>query len=122
MVHIEYDIQGKFGIIRGSKRLVPFVVQSPKESREIHMKCQGSVITGQGQPFAIVIVKSFVLNNHSAAKNIQKSLIPSFPGMPVILMANHAKNSSTYFGQDDIVQLMPKIDLQGIVWKVCHAK
>lgn len=81
------------------------------------MKFQGAVIKEQGQTFAIVIVKMFVLNSPSERESIQNSARNLFPGMPVILMAQDSRGIPKYWGRTDIVNFLVNIAVSQIPWK-----
>lgn len=80
------------------------------------MQLEGAIIKEQGQNFAIVIVKSHVLNS-SERDNAIKQFSIYFPGMPIILMAQNSKGIPTYYGRKDIVDFLSKLHLSQIPWK-----
>lgn len=80
------------------------------------MQLEGAIIREQGQTFAIVVVKSYVLN--SAEKdNAVKQFSKYFPGMPLILMAQNSKGIPTYYGRKDIVDFLANLHISQIPWK-----
>jgi hypothetical protein len=80
------------------------------------MKLDGAVIKEQGQTFAIVVVKPYVLN--SSEKDEARSAYSNyFPGMPIILMAQNTNGVPTYYGRPDIVRFLAKIHISQIPWK-----
>ena len=81
------------------------------------VKIQGSVIREQGQTFAIVIVKMFVLDSLIEREKMQSSLRQLFPNMPIILMAQDARGIPKYWGKIDIVNFLATIDISQIPWK-----
>lgn len=81
------------------------------------MKFQGAVIKEQGVTFAVIVVKSSVINNRLEAKKIIDSFQPLFPGIPIILMAQDSKGFPHYFGRKDLVKFMVSVPIQAIPWK-----
>jgi hypothetical protein len=81
------------------------------------MDIEGAVITEQGITFAIVIVKSHVLNNSTQCDQAKSAFQRYFPGMPIILMAQDSGGRPTYQGRKDIVAFLASIDFSRIPWK-----
>lgn len=81
------------------------------------MTLEGAIIKEQGVTFAIVIVKSFVLQTNSKANETIESFSHYFPNIPVILMAQDYKGRPTYYGRKDIVNFLKNIPLSCIPWK-----
>jgi hypothetical protein len=81
------------------------------------MQFEGAVIKEQGVTFAIVVVKSSVLNNSIEIDETRSSFGPAFPGIPIILMAQDSKGIPTYQGKKDIVDFLASIDISRIPWK-----
>lgn len=80
------------------------------------MRVQGAVIREQGQTFAIVVVKSHVVQNQSEAARAVQSFTPIF-GVPVVLMAQDGRGRPTYFGRRDIANFMSTVPLHMVRWK-----
>jgi hypothetical protein len=90
-------------------------LQSVKGQKMI--KITGSILKEQGITFAIVVVKSHILNStHSCTESIQ-SISPLFPGMPVVLMAQDSRGRAKYHGRSDIVRFLANVSLNRIPWK-----
>lgn len=82
------------------------------------MKVHGAKIKEQGVTFAVVIVKSHVLNNRSEAdKFIQSAQTFLFPGVPVVLMAQDSRGKPTYYGRSDLSKFLANVPLSAIPWK-----
>jgi hypothetical protein len=81
------------------------------------MTFQGAVIKEQGITFAVVIVKSGVINNHSEAEKTIKSFQPIFPGLPIVLMSQDTRGIPTYLGRRDIAKFLSSVPLNAIPWK-----
>lgn len=81
------------------------------------MQLDGAVIKEQGQTFAIVVVKSHVIQNTMQAKTFQNSCSSIFPRMPIILMAQNSRGIPTYYGRTDIVKFLANIHPSRIPFK-----
>lgn len=80
------------------------------------MQLEGAIIKEQGQNFAIVIVKSHVMNSSKRDSAVQQ-FSRYFPGMPIILMAQNSRGIPTYYGRTDIVNFLSKLYMSQIPWK-----
>lgn len=80
------------------------------------MRVQGAVIREQGQTFAVVIVKSYVVQNRSEAANAINGFMPVF-GVPVVLMAQDSRGRPTYYGRPDIAKFMSSVPIHRIPWR-----
>ncbi|WP_298153885.1 hypothetical protein [Flavobacterium sp.] len=80
------------------------------------MQLEGAVVKEQGQTFAIVIVKSHVLNS-GEKDDAARQFSVYFPGMPIILMAQDSRGTPTYYGRKDIVAFLAKLHISQIPWK-----
>ena len=83
------------------------------------MQIDGAIVTEQGVTFAIVIVKSHVIQSQSSADDMRESLstIADFVGLPIILASQDARGRFTYQGRQDIVDFLAPIDASRIPWK-----
>ena len=82
------------------------------------MQFEGAVIKEQAVTFAVVIVKSHVLNDHSkASEMIQSFQQQLFGNIPVVLMAQDASGVPTYYGRRDISNFLSRVPLHAIPWK-----
>ncbi|WP_459404553.1 hypothetical protein [Rhizobium sp. CAU 1783] len=80
------------------------------------MRIQGAVIREQGQTFAVVVVKPYVVQNHTEAASAVESFRPVF-GVPVVLMAQDSRGRATYFGRPDIAKFMSSVPIHRIPWR-----
>lgn len=80
------------------------------------MQVEGAVIREQGQTFAVVIVKSHVVQNGGMAADAIRNFTPVF-GVPVVLMAQNSRGIPTYYGRKDIARFMSSVPLSAIPWK-----
>jgi hypothetical protein len=92
-----------------------FILLCRELKKEI-MVLEGAVVKEQGQTFAIVVVKSQVLDSTDRVK-IQRSFSNYFPGMPIILMAQDSRGTPRYYGRTDIVNFLSNINISRIPWK-----
>ena len=81
------------------------------------MRFQGAVVREQGVTFAIVVVKRPIVNSRLEAERAIVSFQPTFPGMPVVLMAQESRGRPTYFGRPDIVRFLSKVPVSAIPWR-----
>lgn len=81
------------------------------------MRFQGAVVKEQGQTFAIVVVKSHVVQNRASASDAIRAFSPTFGGIPVVLMAQDSRGRPTYFGRPDIASFLSRTPLGAIPWK-----
>jgi hypothetical protein len=84
------------------------------------MSFDGALVTEQGITFAIVVVKSHVLNS-SSRENTRNSFSSYFPRVPIILMAQDNRGIPKYHGRTDIVKFLVNIDPRRIPWKTYRA-
>lgn len=81
------------------------------------MQIDGAVITEQNITFAIVIVKSHIIQHSFTADKARSSFSHLFPRMPIILMAQDSHGIPTYQGRPDIVKFLANLDMSQIPWK-----
>jgi len=81
------------------------------------MQFNAALIKEQGITFAIVVVKSYIIQNPSKAEESRVSFSALFPNMPIILMAQDSRRVPTYRGRRDIVKFLANIDLTRIPWR-----
>jgi hypothetical protein len=81
------------------------------------MQIEGAVVKEQGVTFAIVVVKSHVLNSSGQCDDARNSFRSVFPGVPIILMAQDNRGTPTYQGRKDIVGFLSNVHISQIPWK-----
>lgn len=81
------------------------------------MTFDGAVIKEQGVTFAIVVVKSHVLNTNSSCDEARQGFSSFFPGMPIILMTQDSRGIPRYQGRTDIVKFLANVHPSRIPWK-----
>ena len=81
------------------------------------MTFDGAVIREQGVTFALVVVKSHVVQNRSEAAEAISAFQPHFPGMPVVLVGQDSRGVPTYFGRPDIARFMASVPVSAVPWK-----
>ena len=85
------------------------------------MTFQGALVTEQGITFAIVVVKSHVIQSDAAAREALRGFRPLFPGAPIILMAQDYRGTPTYYGRPDIVRFLANVPVANIPWREYQA-
>ena len=81
---------------------------------------QGAKIQEQGVTFAIVIVQPHVIDNPNKAEAnriVGTFQLRVFPGIPVVLMAQDANRTPTYYGRQDIVRFLSGVPVTNIPWQ-----
>ncbi|MFI5163007.1 MAG: hypothetical protein ACHQHN_17130 [Sphingobacteriales bacterium] len=81
------------------------------------MNIEGAIIKEQGVTFAIVIVKSHIINSSDQCHDARVGFRRYFPEMPIILMAQDHNGRPTYQGRKDIVAFLANVDPARIPWK-----
>jgi hypothetical protein len=82
------------------------------------MKFRGALVKEQGVTFGIVTVKPHVISNRTEADALIASFQHEvFVGHPVVLMAQDAKGTPSYYGRKDIVGFLAHVPLASIPWK-----
>jgi hypothetical protein len=83
----------------------------------VPVRFQGALVKEQGVTFAIVIVKSHVVQHQAEAVNTQRAFSSVFPGVPIVLMSQDPGGVPTYYGRRDIVRLLSNTPMEAIPWK-----
>lgn len=81
------------------------------------MKIQAALVREQGVTFSVVVVKSHVVADRLQANAAIRSLQPLFPQVPIVLMAQDARDVPTYYGRQDIVRFLSGIRFQALPWR-----
>lgn len=81
------------------------------------MTFDGAVIREQGVTFALVVVKSHVVQNRFEAGKAISAFQPHFPVMPVVLVGQDNRGTPTYFGRPDIARFMASVPMNAVPWK-----
>jgi len=81
------------------------------------MNVQAAAISLQGVNFAVVMVDIDFIKTSGEADMAIESLSPTFGGVPVILMAVNQQGSPTYYGDQQIVQLLKDVEVDKMPWK-----
>jgi len=81
------------------------------------MRFQGALIHEQGVRFALVVVKHHVVQNRHEADKTIEAFQPAFPGVPVVLMGQDSRGTSTYYGRKDISRFMADVPLESVPWQ-----
>lgn len=80
------------------------------------MEVTAAVVKEQGVTFAVVLVNSNAASvvNRDAT---QRSAVPLFPGLPIILCSQDSRGVPSYYGRTDIVKFLANISLDRLPWK-----
>ena len=81
------------------------------------MSFDGAVIREQGVTFALVVVKSHIVQNRFDAGKAISAFQPHFPGMPIVLVGQNSRGIPTYYGRPDIARFMANIPMRAVPWK-----
>ena len=81
------------------------------------MRFQGAHLEEQGVEFAVIIVKSHVVQDQVQAVRAQLAFQPAFPCLPIVLMAQDAWGTPTYFGRPDLAEFLASVPLEAIPWR-----
>ena len=81
------------------------------------MKIQAATISIQGVQFAVVVAGPDLLNNPGEADMTIEQLAPTFDGVPVVLMAQNEAGSPTYYGDQNIVELLRDVPVDKMPWQ-----
>jgi hypothetical protein len=74
------------------------------------------IIEEQGKSIAVVSVQSAIFKNSTDVTMIIKALLPTFKGVPVVLMTIDEKGEPAYFGRPDLVMLLENINIKEAAW------
>lgn len=99
------------------KILMETTVFRQRDNTIKNMQFDGAVITEQGITFAIVVVKSNVLDQSTKREETRAGFSYVFPNMPIILMAQNSRGIPTYSGRTDIVKFLTKVHPSRIPFK-----
>lgn len=81
------------------------------------MHFDGALVKEQGVTFGIVIVKSHVLNIPGERDEMVSVGHAVFGPVPIVLMKQDRRGTPTYWGRDDIVRCLARVDPRRIPWK-----
>lgn len=81
------------------------------------MRFEGAVIREQGVSFAVVVVKQHVVDFPIEARKTIVGFQPVFPGLPIVLMAQDAHGTCTYYGRRDIADFMANVPVSSVPWR-----
>jgi hypothetical protein len=78
---------------------------------------QGAHVRERGVEFAIVVVKSHVLNSDSSRREAAQAFGRLFGRIPIVLMAQDGFGTPQYWGRPDIVNYLSQVPMEAIPWK-----
>ncbi|HZK56625.1 MAG TPA: hypothetical protein VFC84_20915 [Desulfosporosinus sp.] len=83
---------------------------------------ESAIIDEQGKKIAVVSVQQAVLHNAADANLVIKALIPTFEGVPVVLVTKNKEGAPIYYGRSDLVLLLENADLGEASWTQISAE
>ncbi|HBP64839.1 MAG TPA: hypothetical protein DD730_11310 [Desulfosporosinus sp.] len=83
---------------------------------------ESAIITEQGKKIAVVSVQPAVLHNATDANMVIKALIPTFNGVPVVLVTKNKEGAPAYYGRSDLVLLLENTKLEEASWSQLSAE
>jgi len=83
---------------------------------------EAAIIEEQGKTFAIVSVQPAVFQNSSDTTTIIKALIPTFNGIPVVLVTRDDDGKPAYYGRGDLVSLLDNVNIGEAPWRQVDAE
>jgi hypothetical protein len=81
------------------------------------MHFDGAVIREQNVTFGIVILRHQALRDPTQQHQMQRFGLAAFGPMPIVLMAQDAAGTPTYYGRQDIVNFLSSVPLEAIPWR-----
>jgi hypothetical protein len=81
------------------------------------MRFEAALVREQSVTFAVVPVRSGIIDNRQQASAMQEAFAPAFDFVPVILMEQDHRGVPTYFGRPDIVRFLANIDFRRLPWR-----
>lgn len=83
---------------------------------------ESAIITEQGKKVAVVSVQPVVLHNAADANMVIKALLPTFEGIPVVLVTKNKEGAPAYYGRSDLVLLLDNVKLEEASWSQLSAE
>jgi hypothetical protein len=80
------------------------------------MRFTAAKIREQGVTFAVVVVRSHVVDDRSRANQLIHSLEPHFGWVPIVLMAEDYSGRARYYGRRDIAKFLTSVPVNAIPW------
>ena len=93
------------------------VMAKPDPTAETTPTFEAAIVKRQGVTFAIVAVNKQVLDQKIVAGRTRSKLKPLFGNLPIVLMAQDADGTPTYYGRKDLVRFLTRIKLKDVPWK-----
>ena len=84
------------------------------------MTVDAALVREQGIMFAVVCVRTGVVNNPTQASDTIAGLAPHFGFVPVVLMEQDSRGRPTYYGRRDIVDFLANISISRLPWRKWH--
>src|SRR5689334_4805431 len=84
---------------------------------EDSMSFDAALVREQGVSFAVVVVKSHVVQSDASRRQAISAFSHHFPGVPIVLMAQDSRGTPTFWGRPDIVRFLARIPTAALPWK-----
>lgn len=81
------------------------------------MSFDAALVREQGVTFAVVAVKNHVVASASSRSEAASTFGLSFPGVPIVLMAQDGRGRPTYWGRRDIVRFLARVAVGALPWR-----
>jgi len=105
-----------FAGIRQLRRFCSSILSTATHLSHSAMQFQGALLREQGQTFAVVVVKSHIVDNRSQASEAAVAFQPAFPRVPIVLAAQ-SHSGMRYYGRPDIARFLASISVSQIPWR-----
>jgi hypothetical protein len=93
------------------------VMAKPDSTPETPPTFEAAIVKRQGVTFAIVAVSKQILDHKIVAGETKKKLKPLFNNLPIVLMAQDADGTPTFYGRKDLVRFLTRVKLKDVPWK-----
>lgn len=83
------------------------------------MSFDAAFVREQGVEFVVVAVKQHVVGSDASRRQAALSFGASFPGVPIVLMAQDARGRPTFWGRPDLVRFSANVPVNRLPWRRC---
>ena len=81
------------------------------------MSFDAALVREQGVAFAVVVVKSHVVESDASRRKAVAAFSIHFPGVPIVLMAQDSCGTPTFWGRSDIVRFLARVPASALPWR-----
>jgi hypothetical protein len=93
------------------------VIAKPDSTAETPPTFEAAIMKRQGVTFAIVAVSKQILDQKIVAGRTRSKLRPLFGNLPIVLMAQDAGGTPTYYGRKDLVRFLTRAKVKNLPWR-----